>query len=235
MQAVVPAAGRGTRLGSLTADRPKPMVDVNGKPLLAHCLDALADLGVAEFVVVVGYRSDAIRDAFGDAYGDTPIRYVHQDEPRGLADAVATAASAVDGPFVLCNGDNVFDANLGAVTSRHRETDASATLLVERVSRSEAATTGVCVTDEDGRLTRIVEKPDDPPSTLVTTGFAVFDPAIFHACRLVRPSERGEYELPDAVTLLLHAGHRVETVRLDGWRVNVNTPADRDRAARRLS
>ncbi len=66
-------------------------------------------------------------------------------------------------------------------------------------------------------VTGLVEKLSDPPSTLVTRGFFVFEPAIGHACVLTRPSERGEYELPDAIDLLLSAGHRVEAVELDGW------------------
>jgi glucose-1-phosphate thymidylyltransferase len=90
------------------------------------------------------------------------------------------------------------------------------------------------VTDDDGQLDALVEKPDAPPSTRVLTGLFGFDPEIFHACHLVQPSDRGQYELTDAIDLFLRADRRVETVELDGWRVNVNTESDIERAEANL-
>jgi glucose-1-phosphate thymidylyltransferase len=229
MQAVVLAAGEGTRLRPLTADKPKALVDVDGRPLLSRGLEQLVEY-VDEFVLVVGYRKEAIIDHYGDSFRGVPVTYVHQREQLGLAHAVLAAEPFVDDDAIVFNGDNVIEADLGAVLARHGTEGVDATLLVDDVSREEAAETGVLLTDDDGQLTALVEKPDDPPGTLVLTGVFVFDPDIFHACHLVRPSDRGEYELTDAIDLFLRAGRRVETVELDGWRINVNTPADRDRA-----
>ncbi|WP_336329367.1 MULTISPECIES: nucleotidyltransferase family protein [unclassified Haloarcula] len=234
MDGVVLAAGEGTRMRPLTADKPKGLVEVAGKPLLTHCFDTLLSVGVDRLVVVIGYRGDDIVARYGERYRDTPIAYVRQDEQLGLAHALEQARSAVDGTFVVLNGDNVCRANLDGAIERHRETDASATLLVEDVSRAEAKTTGVVTTDDENRVTGLVEKPSDPPSTMVTRGFFVFEPAVGHACALTRPSERGEYELPDAIDLLLSAGHRVEAVELDGWCHNVNEPSDIDAVEERL-
>ncbi len=210
----------------LTDDEPKGLVEVAGEPLLTHCFEALLSVGVDRLIPVVGYRGDDIVARYGERYRDVPIEYVRQEERLGLAHALERAAPAVDGTFVAMNGDNVCRANLREVVARHRETDASATLLVEEVGREEAGQTGVVTTDGEGRVTGLVEKPDDPPSTLVSRGFFAFDPAIDHACALTRPSERGEYELPAAIDLLLTAGHRVEAVELDGWCHNVNEPGD---------
>ena len=218
----------------LTADQPKGLVEVAGQPLLTHCFETLLSVGVDRLVVVVGYRGEDIVARYGERYRDVPVEYVRQDERLGLAHALEQARTAVDGTFVVLNGDNVCRANLSDALDRHRATDASATLLVEDVSRAEARSTGVVTTDDEGRVTGLVEKPTDPPSTLVTRGFFVFEPAIGHACALTRPSERGEYELPDAVDLLLSAGHRVEAVELEGWCHNVNEPADVDAVERRL-
>ena len=234
MDGVVLAAGEGTRMRPLTADKPKGLVEVAGKPLLTHCFETLRSVGVDRLVVVIGYCADDILSHYGEQYRGTPIAYVRQDEQLGLAHALEQARSAVDGTFVVLNGDNVCRANLSDAIARHRETDASATLLVESVSRAEARSTGVVTTDSEGRVTGLVEKPSDPPSTLVTRGFFVFEPAIGHACTLTRPSERGEYELPDAIDLLLSAGHRVEAVELDGWCYNVNEPGDVDAVEGRL-
>jgi glucose-1-phosphate thymidylyltransferase len=230
MKAVIPAAGRGTRLRPLTDDRPKPLVDVAGQPLLSHGLSQLADLGVSEFVIVVGYRKEAIIDHYGDEFAGVPITYVHQREPKGLANAVLHAEREVADDFLVFNADDAIAGNLGDVVERQREDGVDATLLVDEVSRDVAAETGVFVTDDDGRLDAVVEKPDDPPSTSVLTGLFAFDPDVFHACHLVQPSDRDEYELTDAIDLFLRADRRVETVAFEGDRVNVNTPSDRDRA-----
>ena len=234
MQAVVPAAGRGTRLRPLTDDRPKGLVEVAGRPLLSHCFDRLCAAGIAEIVVVIGDRGDQIVAHYGDSYRSASVQYVRQPEPRGLADAIARAEPLVDGSFLVCNGDNVFGCSLGPVLSAHRQANVDATLLVETATREQAATTGVVVTDDAGRVTEIVEKPDEPPSTLITTGVYALPAAMFDHCRAISPSDRGEYELAAALARLLDRGGTIATVPIDGWRVNVNTPADRERATRRL-
>jgi len=234
MQAVVLAAGEGTRLRPLTADRPKALVEVDGAPILEHCLGKLADLGVDEFVIVVGYRGAQIIDYFGDEFRGVPITYCHQREQLGLAHALLTVEPHVDDDFVLMLGDNVFEANLADVVRRHRRDGADAAFLVETVPYEEASRYGVCVTNERGEITEVVEKPAEPPSNLVMTGFYTFSPAIFHACHLVRPSDRGEYELPDAIDLLVRSGRTIDAVVLDGWRIDVGYPKDRDEAEGRL-
>ena len=230
MQAVVLAAGEGTRLRPLTDDKPKAMVEVAGKPLLSHCFDELAALGADEFVVVVGYLQERITEHYGDEYGDIPIRYAHQREQSGLAHALLTVEEYIDDDFMLMLGDNIFDANLGDVVNRQREERADAAFLVEQVPIEEASRYGVLDTNEYGEIVEVVEKPDDPPSNLVMTGFYTFTPAIFHACHLVQPSDRGEYELPDAIDLLIQSGRTIDALRMDGWRVDVGYPEDRDRA-----
>jgi dTDP-glucose pyrophosphorylase len=86
--------------------------------------------------------------------------------------------------------------------------------------------------DEPG--TDVVETPDDPPSNLVMTGFYTFTPAIFHACHLVQPSSRGEYEISEAIDLLIQSGRTIDAVELDGWRIDIGYPDDRDEAETRL-
>ena len=233
VQVVVPAAGEGTRLRPLTVDRPKALVEIGEEPLLARVFDAVAPLDVSELVVVVGYRAGDVLDRFGESYAGTPIRYVHQRERRGLGHAVGLAEPHVEGDFLVVNGDNVIDADLRPVLAHHRETGASATLPVQPVDRETARGTGVVVV-EDGRVRSVVEKPDDPPSRLALAGVFVLPPATFDALRRVAPSQRGEIELPDAIDRLVEAGHHVETVEFPGWRLNVNTPADVEAAARRF-
>lgn len=257
MDAIVPAAGEGTRLRPLTDDRPKPLVEVAGRPLLAHVFDALAPADPDRFVVVTGYRGDAIREHVGESYRDTPVTYVRQERRLGLAHAVATAAAVVDGSALLCNGDNVLGDSLAGLWDAHRcraaeRDDYVATMLVEDAAIERAREVGAVVTDgraaaaRDGEapgtaptgdgapyatVRRVVEKADDPPSTLVSAGAYAFEQPLFDACRQIDPAPTGEYELADAITWLVDRGYEVGTRRYGGERVNVNEPDDVERAA----
>ncbi|ALG82402.1 UTP--glucose-1-phosphate uridylyltransferase AglF [Halanaeroarchaeum sulfurireducens] len=234
MQAVVLAAGKGTRLRPLTEDKPKAMVEVDGKPLVAHVFDRLIELDASELIAVVGYQKEQIIEHFGDEYRDTPITYAHQREQAGLAHALLTAEEHIDDDFMLMLGDNIFQANLADVVNRQRENITDAAFLVEEVPYEEASRYGVCDTNEYGEIVNVVEKPEDPPSNLVMTGFYTFTPAIFHAAHLVQPSDRGEYELSDAIDLLIESGRTIDAIRMDGWRIDVGYPEDRDEAEERL-
>jgi len=235
MKAVVLAAGKGTRLRPLTEDKPKVLVEVDGTPLIEDVFDRLIEVGIDEFVVVVGYMKEKIIERYGDEYRGAPITYAHQREQLGLAHALLQAEPHVEDDFVLMLGDNVFRANLGDVLNRQRESRADAAFLVEEVPMEEASRYGVCDTNEYGEILEVVEKPAEPPSNLVMTGFYTFTPAIFHACHLVQPSDRGEYELPDAIDLLIQSGRTIDAIRMDGWRVDVGYPEDRDRAEELLA
>ncbi|WP_277552365.1 UTP--glucose-1-phosphate uridylyltransferase AglF [Halobaculum limi] len=235
MQAVVLAAGEGTRLRPLTEDKPKGMVEVNGAPILTHCFDNLIELGASELIVVVGYMKEKIIEYYDDEYEGIPITYAHQREQNGLAHALLTVEEHIDDDFMLILGDNVFEANLGDVVRRQREDRADAAFLVEEVEWEEASRYGVCDTNKYGEIVDVVEKPEEPPSNLVMTGFYTFSPAIFHACHLVQPSNRNEYEISDAVDLLIKSGRTIDAIALDGWRMDIGYPEDRDEAEERLA
>lgn len=230
MYGVVPAAGRGTRLRPRTDTQPKGMVDVAGRPLLEHVFETLRASGVEEIVVVVGYRKAQIIEHFGDAYEGVPITYAHQREQRGLGHAVLQATPHVDSDFVVLNGDNVFQGDLSWAIEEWTDKQPDAAVVVETVDRDTAAETGVLTVDDANRVTDIVEKPDDPPSTLVTTGAYIATTELFDALALLRPSDRGEYELTDGIGVLRRAGADVLAVELTRRRVNVNRSADIGRA-----
>ena len=234
MQAVVLAAGKGTRLEPLTEEKPKALVEVDGKPLIEDVFDNLLEIGVTELVVVVGHMKEQIIERYGDEYEGVPITYAHQREQLGLAHAILQAEPHIEDDFVLMLGDNIFRGNLGDVINRQQEDRADAAFLVEEVPYEEASRYGVLDTNEYGEIVEVVEKPEEPPSNLVMTGFYTFTPAIFHACHLVQPSDRGEYELPDAIDLLIQSGRTIDAIRMDGWRIDVGYPEDRETAEARI-
>jgi len=234
MKSVVLAAGKGTRLRPLTDDKPKGLVEVDGKPILTYCLEQLAELGTDEFVIVVGYMKESIIDHYGDSFEGIPITYTHQREQKGLAHALLSVEEHIDDDFMLMLGDNIFQANLQDVVRRQREDRADAAFLVEEVPWEEAGRYGVCETNAYGEITDVVEKPEEPESNLVMTGFYTFSPAIFHACKLVQPSNRGEYEISEAIDLLIRSGRTIDTISIDGWRIDIGYPEDRKKAEDRL-
>lgn len=230
MQAVVPAAGRGSRLGDLTADRPKPLVEVAGKPLLAHVLDRLREFpehAVDEAVIVVGYRGERIVERFGDSYRGLPLAYAEQERPDGMADAVLAAESRVDGAFVVVDGDAVVGADLDPVLAAHRDPDVDGTTLVRTVPPEAARSKAVCETDGEGNLLRIEKEPSDPPDpSRIASAVHTFPPELFEACRAIDRSPRGEFELSDAMGRLVDGGATIRCVEADGPVYNVNTPAE---------
>jgi len=216
----------------LTDYKPKPLVGVDGRPILERCFDVLVGLNVDNLVVVVGYEADEITQRYGDEYNGTPIAYAHQDEREGLAHALLQAEPYVENDFLLAHGDNVFAPSAHGDLREVARSDAEATLLVKEVSDEEARNTAVVVTHDD-RVVDIVERADDPSPTSPSS-VSTLSPSIFDACRRTEPSERGEHVLGDALSLLAETCD-VRAVRLDGERVNVNRPEDVEKAERMLN
>lgn len=229
MKAVVPAAGEGTRLRPRTEEKPKGLVEVADHPILAYVFNRLLEAGITELYVIVGYKADQIIREFGDTYNGVPVTYVHQRKQQGLGHAILQAESHLrdnDEPFVVLNGDNIFGGTIQDPVKIGKQPDVDAVIGVEKADRETAQQTGVVVTDEDGQVTNVVEKPREPPSRQITTGCYVLPTEIFPALRLVQPSDRGEIELPDALDLCIKARMNVQAVPIVGSRVNVNTPED---------
>jgi len=184
-------------MGPLTETRPKPMLPVGDRPLVAHAADAAVDAGASELVVVVGYMADAVRTFFGEQHRGVPVTTTEQQSQRGTADAVRAARKHLDGPFAVLNGDTLQDP-------------AAVAELFERgpglvVARVEDATSYGVVSVTEGRVTGIVEKPTEPPSALANAGAYVF-PAAARGWLDVPASERGECELTDVVARAIEDG-----------------------------
>jgi len=210
MKAVVLAAGRGTRMSPLTETRPKPLLPAGDSTLVERVADTCAPY-VDGFVVVVGYRGDAVRDRIGDEHAGTPVEYVEQEERAGTADAVERAGPYVDDRFLVVNGDAVFSSE---VVAELVETEGNALSVVGVDNPSEYGVVEV----EDGYATRIVEKPDDPPSSLANAGVYVFDTDALGYVRSTEQSERGEREITDSIAEMMDDGYPFTVVQHgDGW------------------
>jgi bifunctional UDP-N-acetylglucosamine pyrophosphorylase/glucosamine-1-phosphate N-acetyltransferase len=215
MKAVIMAAGKSTRTYPLTLTRPKPLLPVLGKSILAWQIEALAPL-VDGVILVVGYRQEMIRAQFGNEYRGVPIAYVEQLEQRGTGHAVLQCASCIDGPFIVQNGDDLYDprdmARLAAADS--------AALAMEV---PDPRLYGIYETTEDDRVVRLVEKPVEVFSNLANIGAYKLPVEVFDILRETPPTVRGEIELTSAVHALAEtSGFHV--VRTQGYWLPVGYP-----------
>jgi len=208
MHTVILAAGEGTRMRPLTESAPKPMLPVADRPLVAHTADAAVAAGTDELVFVVGYEGDRVREHFGDRYRDTPVAYATQDEQLGTAHAAAAAREYLDDDFVVLNGDDLYDQRaLDALFERCPAVGAYAV--------DDPRPYGVFSVD-DGRVTDIVEKPDEPPSDRVNVGAYHFPAEAADWLTEVERSDRGEYEITDVLARVVDS-YAVETVSVERW------------------
>ncbi|HII64633.1 TPA: NTP transferase domain-containing protein [Candidatus Woesearchaeota archaeon] len=193
MQAVILAAGKSTRTYPLTLTRPKPLLPLANKPLLAHTLDRLKGI-VSEAIIVVGYMGSMIEDRFGYEHEGIRLKYVDQQEQLGTGHALLVARPHVRGKFIAMAGDDLYAREDILACADH----GSAILVAEH---REPERFGV-IMEENGILKDIIEKPASPPSNLINTSFYVLQPEIFGILSSLQRSERGEYELTDAVNAL---------------------------------
>jgi bifunctional UDP-N-acetylglucosamine pyrophosphorylase/glucosamine-1-phosphate N-acetyltransferase len=210
MQAVLLAAGEGTRMRPLTASLPKPMLPVADRPLVAHTADAAVEAGVDELVMVVGYEADAVREYFDSEYRGVPVEYAVQGEQLGTAHAVQCAREYLDGPFAVLNGDDLYDeGSLADLLAAGRDGPVIGTCRVE-----DPTSYGV-VELSDGVVTGVVEKPLNPSTDLVNVGAYVF-PAAARDWLDVPLSDRGEHEITDVLARVIE-DRSVRTVTVDRW------------------
>jgi len=211
MKAVVLAAGEGVRLQPITATRPKHLIKVGGKPILKHCLDALKISGITEAVIVVHYMGDRIRQYLGDGRNlGLKITYAEQKAVLGTGDALSVAEPYVEDDFALVYGDLLFtpEAVKNVINLFEKEQPAAAVAVVP-VEKPEDY--GIVEVEGEKHVRRIVEKPSrgEAPSNWANAGIYVFSKEILEKTREIRASPRGEWEITDAIALLLKEGKTV--------------------------
>jgi len=216
MKAIIMAAGKSTRTYPLTLTKPKPLLKVANKPILAHHLEMLSGI-VDKVIVVVGYKGDMIREAFGDAWNGLRIEYAEQKNPMGTGHAVLQCEGLVDGPFLAMNGDDLYDRD-DFQRLANEPGDAALAKTVE-----DPRLYGIYEVDADGRAVRIVEKPQDVFSNLANIGAYRFEPGVFDVLRNTAPSERGEIEVTCAVQTLAERGS-VRVVEAKGAWIPIGYP-----------
>lgn len=214
MKVIIPLAGKGTRLLPLTRHVPKPLVRVAGRPVMDYVMDMLDGLDVEELILITGHLKEQVEHHVRTRYRQ-PARFIEQKVQDGTAGAVALAEPHVQGPVLIIFVDTLFDADLTLVN----RTDADGIIWAKHVEDYQRF--GVVVTDRDGFMTRIVEKPSEPISKLANIGLyyirdweTLFE-GIHHT--LDRPKQKGEWFLTDAFQYMIDHGRRIKVAEVSGW------------------
>jgi glucose-1-phosphate thymidylyltransferase len=218
MKAIIPMAGKGTRLRPHTHVTPKPLLRVGGKPVMSYILDDLVAMGVEEMVFIVGYLQDVVRDYLKEAYPQVRPHFVVQEVQDGTAGAVKLAEPYVDDELLIIFVDTLFDADLSLATRLDEEW--AGVIWAKEVEDYQRF--GVIVTDEQGAMTRIVEKPKEPISKLANIGlYYIRDYAqLFEGINHVLASPKGasgEFYLTDAFQYMVDRGSKIRTAPVAGW------------------
>jgi dTDP-glucose pyrophosphorylase len=239
MKAVILAAGKGTRMGQLTQELPKPMLYTQGKPILEHILEGLLQAGVHEFFIVTGFRAEVIENHFGNgARWNAAIHYGRQATQDGTGKAPEAAKEFIGrDDFVLTYGDILVRAQTYRdMLARYGQAPFSG--LITCTGSQDVTKGGILFFDKDFCLRRLIEKPslaqldelrragELQPGSIAwyNAGIYIFQPLLFEFTARLQKSPRGEYELTDAITGMLGAGHRLAGLEIQGRWVDVRDP-----------
>jgi UTP--glucose-1-phosphate uridylyltransferase len=225
-KAIIPAAGKGTRLLPLTKAIPKELLPVGAKPVLEHIIEEIAASGITDVLFIISEDKTAIRTHFGDSMHGLRIDYVFQEEPSGLADAIYRGKDCVGGePFAVALGDSIVETDEAVLPFRRlldtfEATAADAAILVEKTPREELSGFGIVrpkrQVGPSFEIDALVEKPkpEDAPSDYAIAGRYVFDPIIFDYIDRTPRGAGNEYQITDAIDLMLKDGNQVWCVAL---------------------
>lgn len=219
MQAVILAAGRGTRMRHLTEDIPKPMLTVGDMPLLAHKIEMLPDR-ITEVVIVIGYKGHMIVDYFGSSHAGREITYVFQDTLNGTGGAIHYAADILKEPFLVLMGDDLYLKEDLERLMQHE-------LALLAYEHHDAREFGLVAIDENFRLIDVMEKPKTSRRGLINTGAYMVTPRFFDR-RPVKISET-EYGLPQTLAQMSSKRTPVRVIRARAWHP-MTSPDDIERA-----
>ncbi len=215
MRALIPVAGVGTRLRPHTYSLPKVLLNVGGKPIVGHIVDKLYDLGIKEISVVVGFMGEMVEGYLKKNY-KADFKFFYQEERLGLGHAahVALSGDNSDEPLLIILGDTVFDVDLTPLLKSE-----FSSIGVKRVD--DPRRFGVAET-ADGKITKLIEKPDSPTSNLALVGlyFIKSPRKLFDALTEVidrNIKTKGEYQLTDALQIMLDRGEQITFFEINGW------------------
>ena len=226
MKGILLHAGHGTRLRPLTHTGPKQLLPIANKPMSQYCIESMKDAGVTEIAVIIGgVGSNKVREYYGNGERfNVKISYIEQDSPKGIAHAIGLCQNFIgNDKFLVFLGDNIIHKNINDFSNEFLNSDDDASILlceVENPSRFGIADM------KNGKITKIMEKPKDPPTNFAVTGIYFLTSKIFRIIENLKPSWRNELEITDALQILLSEKNKISYhIITDYWK-DTGTPED---------
>ena len=226
MKGLIAAGGHATRLRPITHTVNKHLIPLANKPLIEYAIEKMVEAGIMDIAVNINPGDKDMPKLLGDGrrWGVRVTCLEQQGGPKGLAHIVMNAKEWIgDEPFVFYLGDNIVLGSLRPLVERFEREGLDCLLSLARVS--DPRQFGVPEI-QDGRIVRVDEKPSNPASPFAVTGIYIYTPSIFEAAEKLQPSARGEYEISDAHTALIHAGKQVGFEEVTGWWKDTGKPED---------
>lgn len=222
MRAIILAAGKGERLRSIVKEIPKPMVEINGKPILEHNIELLKSYGIVDIYINLHYSPNIIRNYFKDGKKwNVHITYNYEPEILGTAGAVIKFEEHIGyNQFMVFYGDNYYNYNLAEIVKFHNEKKGLGTIGV--YEKKDVSQSGIVEIDSNNRILKFIEKPKshEVVSHLVNTGIYVFEPEIF---RLIPKREFSDFGR-DIFPKILKEGNNIYAMILKGKLTAIDTP-----------
>jgi glucose-1-phosphate thymidylyltransferase len=225
MKGLVLSGGTGTRLRPLTHTSAKQLIPIANKPVLFYVLEDIKNAGISDVAIIVGETKEEVMEVVGDGSRfELNITYIPQDEPLGLAHAVKISENFIkDDPFVMYLGDNILKNGIKTHVEEFKKGNCDALISLCKVEHPERF--GVAEMDAD-KVIKLVEKPKKPKSDLALVGIYFFTKSIFDAVNKIKPSNRNELEITDAIQELINMGYNVEARLVEGWWKDTGKPED---------
>jgi len=226
MKGILLHGGHGTRLRPLTHTGPKQLLPIANKPMSEFCLESIKDAGITEIAIIIGGNgSEKVREYYEDGTKlGLKITYVEQEFPKGIAHAIGLCKTFVgEEKFLVFLGDNIIQKSIKDFAKEFDQSSFSASILlceVDNPSRFGIADV------KDGRIIKIMEKPKNPPTNLAVTGIYFLTPKIFDIISRLKPSWRNEYEITDALDMLLNENHKISFHTITDYWKDTGTPED---------
>ncbi|MCK9478736.1 MAG: sugar phosphate nucleotidyltransferase [Firmicutes bacterium] len=206
MKGLIMAGGEGTRLRPLTCTKPKPMVDIMGRPVMEYIIELMKSAGITDIAITLMYMPQVITEHFGDGskFG-VNLTYFVENTPLGTAGSVKNAQDFLDDSFVIVSGDSLTDIDISAAVDFHKQKDAEVTIVLKNVENPLEY--GIVITDSNGKIIRFLEKPSwsEVFSDTANTGIYILNPSVLN---LIPQNEQYDFS-KDLFPKMLSAGHKM--------------------------
>lgn len=229
LKGLILSGGHGNRLRPLTHSQQKQLIPVANKPVLFYAIEDVIEAGVKDIGIITGPNREQVIETVksGDWGSDINFEFIHQGEPKGLAHTIKVADEhnfLGSQSFVMYLGDNILKEGIKRHANKFRENDHDASIMLTEVDNPQQF--GVADLKGDGKVKKLVEKPEEPPSNLALVGIYFFKPIITEAVENIEYSWRDELEITDAIQWLIDNGYEVGCTRVKNWWKDTGRPED---------